>query len=288
MAIPDCPPALPPLRRPSFILPQGAVDCHFHIFGPKPAYPYAAGRSYTPPDASVAQYEKLAATLGIARAVIVQPSVYGMDNRRTLDAIKESRLISRAVVVLDPGTPEAELDKLHGIGVRGVRINLLFKAGLALESAVALADEIRDLGWHLQFLADVSEIVDLPDLVRRLKVPVVFDHLGHMPISKGIQNRGFQNLLGLLRDGLAWVKISGAERTSALDAPPFDDIRPVLDALIGANPNRLVWGTDWPHPAIPKSVPEDAELLDAFGGWIDDDTISNLIFVDNPNQLYLF
>jgi predicted TIM-barrel fold metal-dependent hydrolase len=288
LTIPQCAPARPITRAPSFVLPAGAIDCHFHIFGPSPLYPYAPGRSYTPPDAPLAAYEHLADTLGFSRAVIVQPSVYGLDNSRTLAAVEESRLPMRAVVVLDPAVSEAELEDLHRRGVRGVRINLLFKAGLALDATSVIADKVRDLGWHLQFLADISQVTNLSDLVGRLRVPVVFDHLGHLPAGKGIVDPGFRDLLALLRDEKAWVKLSGTYRVTGRDRVPYDDAAPFVQALVEANPRHLVWGTDWPHPSIGVPMPDDTDLLEMFCGWVPDESLRRLIFVDNPERLYGF
>jgi 2-pyrone-4,6-dicarboxylate lactonase len=285
---PACAPAKPVSRAPKHLLPPGTIDCHFHVFGPEHEWPYAAGRSYTPPDATLADYERLAQTFGISRSVIIQPSPYGMDNRRSLHAIAESRLPMRAVLVVEPTVSDAELAEYHRLGARGVRLNLIFGAGLAIETAQSLADRIRDLGWHLQFLADVSAIDDLQARMRRLKVPVVFDHLGHVPTDKGIGNPGFQDLLALLREGLAWVKLSGPYRSTRLAAMPYDDTRAFVDALVEANPHQLVWGTDWPHPSIPVPMPDDTDLLDQFGEWIQDASLRQAILVDNPERLYGF
>lgn len=288
MTIPKCASALPIRRRPVRELPPGAVDCHFHVFGPEGCFPYAPGRSYTPPDASIADYEALADTLGFSRAVIVQPSVYGLDNSRTLSFLRESRIPARAVLVLDPNVSEAELARLHELGVRGVRINLVFAAGLAMATAAGLADKIRNLGWHIQFLADVSQIEDLSGLVRRLRIPVVFDHLGHVPAEKGVANKGFQHLLSLVRDGTAWVKLTGAYRVTGMAAAPYEDVRPFADALVEANPGQLISGTDWPHPSIPIPMPDDADLLDMFASWVDDPDLYQQCFVKNPERLYGF
>lgn len=288
MTIPVCDPARPLSRAPKHPLPAGTVDCHFHVFGPESDWPYAPGRSYTPPDASLEEYEQLAQTLGIARSVIIQPSPYGMDNRRSLEVVAKSRLPMRAVLVVEPTVTDDELAEYHRLGARGVRLNLLFGAGLAIDMAETLAQRIRDLGWHLQFLADVSTIDNLPGFVERLRVPAVFDHLGHVAAQKGPGNAGFQNLLALLREGRVWVKLSGTYRSTALAATPYDDTRPFIDALIKANPRQLVWGTDWPHPAIPVAMPDDTDLVDQFGEWVSDPALRQAIMVDNPERLYGF
>ncbi|MBB3458326.1 putative TIM-barrel fold metal-dependent hydrolase [Rhizobium sp. BK313] len=288
MTILECAPARAVSRRPIRRLPAGAVDCHFHVFGPQDRFPYASGRSYTPPDASIGDYEVLAEMLGFSRAVIVQPSVYGLDNSRTLSFLYESRIPARAVLVLDPSVSENELEALHESGVRGVRLNLVFAAGLAMTAAAGLADKIRDLGWHLQFLADVSQIEDLKALVSRLDIPIVFDHLGHVPVERGVHNRGFQDLLGLVRDGRAWVKMTGAYRVTAMQTPPYDDAAPFVEALLKTGPGQLVTGTDWPHPSITVPVPDDTDLMDMFGSWVGDAELRQKIFVENPERLYGF
>jgi 2-pyrone-4,6-dicarboxylate lactonase len=288
MTIPICEAAQPVTRRPRWSLPAGTIDSHFHIFGPDVRYPYATGRSYTPPEASLAAYEQLCATIGISRSVIIQPSPYGLDNSRTLDAMAESRIPMRAVLVLDPAVSEADLDRCHALGVRGVRLNLIFKAGAALSAAERLADKIRDLDWHMQFLADVSTFDNLPGLVDRLQLPVVFDHLGHVPALKATDDPGFQALLALVREGRAWVKLSGGYRVTSRAETPYEDLRPIVDALLAANPNQLVWGTDWPHPSIPVSMPDDTDLVDMFGDWVSDPSLRRTILVDTPERLYDF
>ncbi len=288
MTIPVCEGAQPVTRKPAWSLPGGAVDCHFHIFGPNAAYPLAPERSYTPPEAPLGHYEQLCATIGIERAVIVQPSPYGFDNSRTLRAMTESSIPMRAVLVLDPTVSEAQLHHYHGQGARGVRLNLLFGAGAALSSAEQLADRIRDLGWHMQFLADVSVLDDLSRLTDRLRLPLVFDHLGHVPVAKGPQDPGFQTLLALVREGRAWVKLSGAYRVTGRISPPYDDVHPFVDALLGANSSQLVWGTDWPHPSIPVPMPNDVDLVDMFGNWVVDYSLRRAVLVRNPERLYGF
>ena len=286
--VPDCAAALPLMRVPSRRLPRGSIDCHFHVFGPVEAFPYAAGRSYTPPDAPLSAYEDLAETFGINGAVIIQPSVYGFDSRRTLAAMAESRLPMRAVLVVDPEISERALDELHALGVRGVRVNLLFGAGLALATAFRLADKLRERGWHLQLLADVSQLDKLCDLVRALNIPVVFDHLGHVSITPPLETEGFRSLLSLVRDGLGWVKLSGGYRITRRSDMPYDDLRPCVDALINANPQQLVWGTDWPHPSIPVAMPDDTDMLEMTLDWLRDEALAERILVQNPVRLYGF
>ncbi|HVJ41899.1 MAG TPA: amidohydrolase family protein [Dongiaceae bacterium] len=269
-------------------MPAGTIDTHFHVFGPDAKYPYAPDRTYTPPEASLAAYEHLADMIGISRAVIVQPSVYGTDNSRILAAMQESRIPMRAVAVIDPSTPDSELEALRAQGVCGARINLVFNRAESFKIAGKLADMVRDLGWHLQFLADVSQIPDLARSVAALRLPVVFDHLGHVPAGHGVGDPGFQDLLALLRDGITWVKLSGAYRATARTHPPYDDIAPFAQALIAANPTRVLWGSDWPHPSIPVPMPNDGDLVDMTMGWVADSALRHRLFIANAEKLYGF
>lgn len=288
MPIPVCAPADPCPEPPSFAMPAGAVDTHFHVFGPADVYPYASDRAYTPPDAPVAAYRQLAARLGIQRAVIIQPSVYLFDNRRTLDAMGELGMPARAVAVVDPAVSDAELARLHGLGVRGLRVNLIFGGQLDFGDARRLADRIRPLGWHLQFLADVSAIPDLEAAVRQLSITCVFDHLGHAPTHRGLGAGGIQALLRLLETGSVWVKLSGSYRITTEATTPYRDVEPLARALIAANPERVVWGSDWPHPSTAVAMPNDGKLLDMLADWAPEPAVREQILVRNPELLYGF
>lgn len=288
LSIPICEPADPAPRAPRTPLPVNTVDAHFHVFGPEPDYPFASDRSYTAPDASLFDYARLARKLGFSRAVVVQPSVYGTDNSRTLAALREARMPMRAIVVVDETLPEREWHALDELGVRGVRINLVFKAGKGLDTACALAGRIRELGWHLQFLADVSTMPDLANWIKKLRVPAVFDHFGHVPAARTTADAGFQALLQLVQEGHAWVKLSGAYRVTGTARPPYDDVSPFAGALLAANPERVLWATDWPHPAIAVPMPNDGDLTDMALGWTTDPDLRRKLFVTNAEQLYGF
>ena len=275
---------------PKRMLPHGTVDTHFHLFGPAAHYPYAGGRSYTPVDAGLDAYLAMAARLGISRAVIVQPSPYGTDNRRLLDGLAQSPIPMRGVVVVDDSASDSELAAMHQQGVRGIRINLVFSAGQGIATAIDLAPRLRALGWHIQFLVDVSDWSGLRETVARLGVPAVFDHIGHVPAERSVDDKGFKDLLSLLRDGLAWVKLSGTYRmTQALVGPPYLDVRPFFDAAIASNRNQVLWATDWPHSSIQVPLPEDVDLASMALDWIGPDaTLRKSIFVDNSERLYGF
>lgn len=285
--IPGCQPYNPDPGKPRLKIPPGSCDCHAHIFGPQNKYPYTPNRSYTPPDASIAAYRRMLAALGFEHGVIVQPSVYGTDNRCTRDAVVASAGKWRGVAVVDPGVSASVLSELHRDGFRGVRINLLFKGGLQLDALEQIARAIGPLGWHVQLLLDGRDLPELAWRLERLPVDFVVDHMGHMPASLGVQHTGFQTLLRLLRGGKCWVKLSGAYRISSKPLP-YDDAVPFARALVETAPDKLVFGTDWPHPSITVPMPQDAALLDIFGTWVPDENTRRRILVENPARLYDF
>ncbi len=286
--IPVCAGPDPAPRAPKFAMPALACDCHSHVFGPRAEFPMVPDRLYTPPEASLASYEHLLDTLGFGRAVIVQPSIYGTDNRATLDSAATDRDRYRAVVVVDGEVSEAELQKMHEQGARGVRANLLFSGEKAMAEVRAIADKIAPLGWHLQVLLDVSTFPDLKSYFSALPVQTVFDHMGHFPMTKGTGIKGFEDLLALMGNGKAWAKLSGAYRITSQTTSPYDDVTPVAQALIAANPDQVVFGTDWPHPHIPVDMPNDGDLLDGLADWAPDAAARHAILVDNPARLYDF
>jgi len=285
--IPTCAEANPDFGTPKLVVPPGACDCHAHILGPQSRYPYTPHRSYTPPDAPLTSYKEMLSALGLERAVIVQPSVYGTDNRATLNAIRQGGENFRAVVVVDENIDVKEMERMHEMGARGVRINLLFKSGIEVSDVKKLAEKIAPFGWHLQMLVDVSEFSDL-DTLANLPVDVVFDHMGHMPASLGVDHPGFKKMLQILEKGRAWVKVSGAYRITGCNAPPYEDTAAFAKKIIQTNPDRVVWATDWPHPCINVPMPRDADLLDLLADWAPDEKTRNKILVANPARLYEF
>lgn len=285
--IPGCQGYNPDPGKPRLAIPPSSCDCHAHIFGPADKYPYTPHRSYTPPEASIEAYRRMLAALGFERAVIVQPSVYGTDNRCTRDAVVASGGKWRGVAVVEPGVSDSLLAELHAAGFRGVRINLLFKGGLQLDALEQIARAIQPLGWHVQLLLDGGNLPDIANRLQRLPVEFVVDHMGHMPASLGIGHAGFQTLLQLLRGGRCWVKLSGAYRISA-KPQPYDDAVPFARALVETAPDKLVFGTDWPHPSISVPMPQDASLLDLLPAWAPDEATRRRILVENPAKLYDF
>lgn len=283
----DCLGPDPESRPPKFAMPEHACDCHAHVLGPPDKYPYVANRSYTPPTALLADYQALHRVLGIERAVIVQPSVHGTDNAVTLDGIAGYGPNARGIAVVDSDVSDSELQRLHDGGIRGVRLNLLFGGGVGLDTLEPLAQRIASMGWHVQLLLDARDLVDLAPRLGKAGVPLVVDHMGHMKTSHGIGHPGFQALLGLVRDGVCWVKLSGNYRISS-DGPPYRDAIAFARALIEAAPQHMVWGTDWPHPALKDFMPNDGDLLDAVDDYAPEADLKQAIFVDNPAALYGF
>lgn len=292
---PDIDPPVSNPIAPAHRLPSGSCDSHAHIFGPADRYPYAPERNYTPHDASLESYAQLLHHLGFERAVLVQPSVYGTDNRLLRDALERAQHESlgiewRGIAVLDDGVSDAELEALDGLGVRGVRLNLLFQgADVSFAEAARLAERIAPFGWHLQFLIDITAFDDFAGRLSRLPVDSVVDHIGHFPATLGVQTPQFRDLKALMQEGRTWVKLSGPNRISSHDTAPFIDAQKLAQELVEHAPQRLVFGTDWPHVKLAGSMPDDGVLVEEFYRWIGgDDNLARQILVDNPRQLYAF
>ena len=273
------------------MLPAGAVDCHAHVCGPAQEFPYAEERIYTPPDATLGQYQSLLSMLGIDRAVLVQPSVYGTDNRAMLAALSANPNQFRGVAVVDSNIADAELEKLHLAGVRGIRCNVVDvadkSAGLPMKELSAIAIRIKPFGWHLELLAHVNEYPDLATTFANFPVDLVFGHFGYSHARHGVHDAGFQGLLELLREQKAWVKMTGPYRICDGDFP-YEDMRVFNDEVIKANSKRLIWGSDWPHVMVKKHMPHDADLCDLLGSWVTDPSLRKAILSDNPCMLYDF
>jgi 2-pyrone-4,6-dicarboxylate lactonase len=277
----------PKPRPPGFAMPPGAADCHAHVIGPFSLFDLQEERSYTPPEAPLAAYRTLLDTLGLERGVVVQPSVFGTDNACTLDALAKHRNRLRGIAVVDPDVSDETLERMAGNGIRGIRFNLQFRGGVSTDHLMTLARRIERFGWHIQLLIDGRGLPALAPTLARLPVDIVIDHMGHIPTSAGVKDPGFQQLLKLVRDGRTWVKLSGANRTSVMGAPYHDTI-PFAQALVDADPTRLVWGSDWPHVAIDGHMANDGELLDLLKLWVPDERQRNLVLVENPARLYGF
>lgn len=289
---PTCaPPDFNP-RAPKLRLPARACDCHAHILGPKAKYAYSPARVYTPPDCLLPDYLHMLDRLGVERAVLVQPSVYGTSNTVMLEAMKATGGRFRGVAVVDDDIPEAELKALDTAGVRGVRVNIVDVRNrqpgtLPLDSLRALATRVAPLGWHMEFLLHADEFPDLDRAFADFPVQIVLGHLGYMKTDKGLQAPGFQALLRLMKAGRAWVKLTGPFRISS-EPLPYRDTVPFAHALLDANPERVIWGTDWPHVMAKGAMPNDGDLADLLSDWIPDAKLRERVLVRNPAGLYGF
>lgn len=288
-AIKSIPGPDPDTRTPAFRLPPLACDAHCHIFGPGDRYPYAPDRSYTPPDAPLEMFAALHAKLGVERAVIVNASVHGTDNRVALDAIAQSNGRYRAVANLDGTITEAGIAALHQGGFRGCRFNFVRHLGGVPDMAVfdRIVAMVAAHGWHIDLHFDAVDLPDYAAMLQRLPVPYTIDHMGRVLASDGLQQKPFETLLALLRrDEKCWVKISGAERVSTA-GPPFHDAVPFARALVEAAPDRIIWGTDWPHPNV-RVMPNDGDLVDMIPLFAPEPELQHRILVANPARLFDF
>ena len=286
----------------SFRVPPGACDCHVHVFGTLAEFPFTPQRGYTPPPASADELSSLLQQLKLSRVVIVQPSVYGSDNSCTLDGMRRLGERARGVAVIDDATGDTALQEMHRAGIRGVRVNLETAGETDLQSArrnlTAAVERVAPLGWHVQVYTRLSVIAGLADEAANLPVPIVLDHFGGAQASGGVDQPGFAALLALVGAGHAYVKVSAAYRSSE-KAPAYGDVAPLARALIEANPDRIVWGTDWPHPhAASPDAPieelspfydiDDGLALNQLALWAPSAAIRRKILVDNPARLYDF
>jgi 2-pyrone-4,6-dicarboxylate lactonase len=288
----DCLPPVRNTRKPNIVLPSGSIDTHVHVF--ERGYRLSPDRGYNPPESTLADLKRLHSTLGIDRVVFTQPSVYGTDNSAILDGMAalnaERPDRARCVVAISMNVSESELARLDASGVRGVRLNTDNKGGMpiGLGQISDLASRIAPFGWHIEFLFPGKDILDLMPTFAALKVPMSIGHFAYQPASAGVGAPGFRALLELMRRGNTWIKISGANRVSATDLPPYDDVKPMAQALVEAAPDRIMWGTDWPHPNKYVANPNDGDLVDAFGEWIADQELRRKIMVETPAKFYRF
>lgn len=286
-AIPTCKGPDPNPKRPSLVLPAGACDAHCHVFGPAARFPYAADRAYTPPDAPLEALVALHARLGVTRAVIVHASCHGSDMAVTLDAIGRSGGTMRGVAVVEPGVTDRELEALHDGGIRGVRFNFVRHLGGMPDRSFLerVLRQVEPLGWHVVLHLDAEDVVELAPELGSIRIPFVIDHMGRVKARLGVEQPAFRALLGLLANPLAWVKICGAERVSSVGAP-FHDALAFARALVEAAPERVLWGTDWPHPNIAGDMPNDGDLVDLLAEAVPDAATRHAVLVDNPSRLY--
>ena len=292
-----CMPPDPNTRKPSFTPPANSCDTHFHIFGPPETFPFLSTHEYTPPAAPLEHYVKMAAIIGIERGVVVQPSVHGLDNSATLDAIAKSGGRFRGVARIDDKTPKSELQRLHDAGVRGVRFNLLDRprGNVKLDVLDRCLEHIAEFGWSVDLHIDTKSLLAQEKRIRSTPIPVVIDHIARVKPGEGLTQPAFQLLLDLLKDNHVWVKVSGADKICNTQVHfyvglPFVDVIPFARAVIAAAPDRVIWGTDWPHSNnfAPGHTPNDGDLVDLLAEFAPDKQTLKKILVDNPAALYGF
>ncbi len=287
---PTIPPPHPSPHPPTaFSPPPRATDAHCHVFGPAARFPFAPEATYTPPDAGIEDFEALQDRLGLSRAVFVQASCHGTDNAAMVDALHRGRGRYAGVAMIDETFSPADIGALHDAGVRGTRFNFVAHLGGAPDIDVfwRLVDRVQPFGWHIVLHFDAKDLPAYAELLDRMPCPYVIDHMARVDATAGVEQEAFGALLDLMADERAWVKVSGAERLTAGGAPPYDDVVPYAQALIATAPDRILWGTDWPHPNV-RHMPDDGDLVDALALFAPDEAVRNRILVDNPETLYDF
>ena len=272
-------------ESPKLKAPANACDCHMHIYDAK--YPTDPKATLKPADALVADYKMLQKRIGTSRNVVVTPSTYGTDNRVTLDAIAQIGPTARGVAVVDATVTDAELKRLNGLGIRGIRFNLVQAGATTAEMIEPLSRRVNDLGWHIQIHMKGEQIAGIEDLLLRVPSPIVFDHLGRLAQPNALDNPGFKTISKLIDKGRTWVKLSGAYQDTKVGPPTYSDTVAVARAYIKAAPERMVWASDWPHPTE-KDKPDDAVLFDLLTEWAPEEEMRTRILVQNPATLYGF
>jgi predicted TIM-barrel fold metal-dependent hydrolase len=275
-------------RRPYLIAPVNACDCHMHIYDSR--FPPSPHWEKRPPEANVDAYRLFQKRIGTTRTVVVTPSTYGIDNRCTLDAIEQIGPTARGVVVVDMDVANDELKRLDSLGICGIRINFVAPQSwgvTTVEMLETLAKRVSNLGWHVQILMSGDQIVTMEGVLKRLPVPIVIDHLARIPEPAGVDHSAFKTILRLLDKGQTWVKLSGAYMDTKVGPPGYDDVTKVAREFVKAAPERMVWGSDWPHPTE-KEKPDDAVLIDLLSKWAMEEATIYKILVENPAFLYGF
>jgi len=274
------------LRRPRYVAPPDATDCHAHVFGPQARYPFAAGRNYTPEDCTIGDYRGLLDSLGLSRGILVQGGAHGTDNRVTLDAIATDSARLRGVAVIDPGLPESELAAMQRGGIRGVRLSSI--VGGSFGHLEPLARQTHEFGWHvLLHFQNSTELTGLEALLRRIPNAFVLDHLARIRADESLNSSAYRCLLRLLDTDRCWIKLASLYRMS-LEPYPFRDMLPMIHDVVRRRPDRVIWGSNWPHPICPTSMPNDADLVDLIPLWLPDEAVRHRVLVENPALLYGF
>lgn len=275
-------------KTPEFVAPAGAVDAHCHVFGPGDQFPFAPERKYTPGDASKDMLFKLRDHLGFSRNVIVQASCHGKDNSALVDALESANGLARGIAVVHHDISDAELQVLHDAGVRGVRFNFVKRLVDATPKQVFLdiAEKIQPLGWHIVVYFEAPDLEGLIPFLRTLPGIVVVDHMGRPDVTKPLGHADFQRFVGLMDDmPNLWTKVSCPERLTVA-GPPYDDVIPFQKYLVDRFPDRVLWGTDWPHPNMKSHTPDDGVLTDVIPRIATSADLQQKLLVDNPMRLY--
>lgn len=278
----------PDPKVPDFKLPDGAVDAHCHVFGPAAEFPFAPERKYTPCDAGKDQLFALRDHLGFSRNVIVQATCHGRDNRAMVDACRASDGLARGVVSVGADISEGELNEMHAAGVRGVRFNFVKRLVDATprEDFLDIAAKIAPLGWHIVVYFEAADLEELVPFLRQLPTTIVVDHMGRPDVTKGLDHPDFQRFLDLMADNPnIWSKVTCPERLTQT-GPPYDDVVPYAKAVAEAFPDRIIWGTDWPHPNMKSHMPDDGALVDFIPRIATTADLQKKLLVDNPMRLY--
>ena len=285
---PDIPAPVATARTPKVRFPPKATDCHAHVFGPQDRYPLLPKTHFVPHLNPLEDYIRMERILGCERGVLVQPSVYGPDNRLIVEALQSKKFDLRAVAVVDAGISDRELEDLNAVGFRGIRINTASGTkGLSLADAPRLAQRIKPLGWHLQFYVDLRVMQDIEQALAALDIDIVIDHFARISCAEGLDAPAFKALLRLIARDNCWAKLMGPYFVSD-DYPRFGDIAPFAQKMIATAPDRMVWGSDWPHPSAREKMPDDGDLADLLAEWAPDAAQRKKILVDNPARLYGF
>jgi 2-pyrone-4,6-dicarboxylate lactonase len=274
--------------KPKLKLPAGASDSHVHIFGPRKRFPFADGRNYTPSDATKEMLFALHERLGIEHCVIVQPNCHGPDNSVTEDAVAATGGAYRGIALVPTTVSNDELKRLDAAGLCGARFHYMkhLSKGAPIDEAITLGKRLADIGWHLQIHMEAALIADLAPALKRSPVPVVIDHMGRVDASLGLEQRAFHDLLKLMDDKKIWVKVSGSDRITR-QGPPYADAVPFARKLVAEFGDRVVWGTDWPHPNH-THIPDDGMLIDILAEIAPTEAARKALLVDNPQRLYKF
>lgn len=275
-------------KKPDFVLPKGAVDAHCHVFGPSPEFPFAPERKYTPCNAGKDKLFELRDFLGFERNVIVQATCHGKDNRAMVDACRAAGDKARGIASVGPDITRAELEDMHAAGVRGVRFNFVKRLVDATPKEVFLgiADKIKDLGWHIVVYFEAQDLEELEPFLKQLPTIIVVDHMGRPDVTKGPHHPDFQRFIRLMAENEnIWSKVTCPERLS-VQGPPYDDVVPFCQAIVDRFPDRVLWGTDWPHPNMKSHMPDDGALVDFIPKIARTPELQHKLLVDNPMRLY--